>query len=117
MTAFVTVFNYSGFRLIAPPYGLTETQISLIFTSYLYGIGSSPIAGALADRIGRGSVLIAGIPIAAAGVGLTLFHGLIAVIGGIVALAGVLLAAALMAALVQQVRCHHTDAARSPHHG
>ncbi|MDQ0473361.1 YNFM family putative membrane transporter [Labrys wisconsinensis] len=86
MGAFVTVYNYAGFRLTAPPYGLGETAISLIFTVYLFGIAASSAAGALADRLGRGPVLMAGTLVAAAGVALTLAHALAGVIAGIVVL-------------------------------
>jgi YNFM family putative membrane transporter len=86
MGAFVTVYNYAGFRLIAPPYNLSQTQISLIFTAYLFGIIASSVAGALADRLGRGPVLVAGLLIALAGVALTALAPLGAVIGGIIVL-------------------------------
>jgi MFS transporter, YNFM family, putative membrane transport protein len=84
MGAFVTVYNYAGFRLMAPPYGLNQAEVSLIFAVYIFGMAASSGAGALADRLGRGPVLIAGILVAAAGLGLTLLHTLSGVIGGIV---------------------------------
>ncbi len=74
--AFVTVYNYAGFRLAAAPYNLNQAEVSLIFTVYLFGIGSSSAAGALADRIGRHRVLPAGVIIAASGIGLTLSSSL-----------------------------------------
>jgi YNFM family putative membrane transporter len=83
MGAFVTVYNYAGFRLTARPYGLTQGQTSLIFVVYLFGMAASSWAGALADRIGRGRVLLAGTAIGLAGVGLSLLAPLPAVIGGI----------------------------------
>lgn len=86
MGAFITVYNYAGFRLVEPPYNLPQTRIGLIFTAYLFGIVSSSSAGAMADRFGRGPVVIAGLVIAGAGVALTLAQPLAAVIGGIVVL-------------------------------
>jgi YNFM family putative membrane transporter len=83
MGAFVTIYNYSSFRLVAPPYDLNQTQIGSIFTVYLFGIVASWTAGALADRIGRGPVLIAGLLIIAAGIAVTLFQPLAAVIAGV----------------------------------
>jgi YNFM family putative membrane transporter len=83
MGAFVTVYNYAGFRLAGRPYGLTESQTSLIFVVYLLGMAASSWAGALADRLGRGAVLLAGTAIGLAGVGLTLLAPLPAVIGGV----------------------------------
>jgi YNFM family putative membrane transporter len=83
MGAFVTVYNYAGFRLAGPPYELTQSQTSLIFVVYLFGMAASSWAGALADRIGRGRVLIAGTAIGLAGVGLTLLAPLPAIIAGV----------------------------------
>ncbi len=86
MGVFVSLFNYAGFRLAAAPYGLSQTQIGLIFCVYLFGIVASPAAGALADRWGRGPVLVGGVALMAAGVVLTLAAPLLAVIAGIAVL-------------------------------
>jgi YNFM family putative membrane transporter len=86
MGAFVTIYNYAGFRLIAPPYSLSQTELGLIFTVYLFGIAASSAAGALSDRIGRPLVLMAGILVAASGVGVTLLPGLAGMVVGIVLL-------------------------------
>jgi len=72
MAVFVTVFNYAGFKLKDPPYSLTQTQSSLIFLVYGFGIVASPIAGRLADRHGRRLLLLAGFTALAGGVALTL---------------------------------------------
>lgn len=84
MGSFVTVYNYAGYRLQSPPYGLTQAQIGLIFLAYIFGTFSSSAAGALADRIGRPAVAIAGTLIMMVGLLLTLLEPLAAVIGGIV---------------------------------
>jgi YNFM family putative membrane transporter len=86
MGVFVTIYNYAGFRLIAAPYSLSQTQIGLIFSAYLAGMVASPAAGALADRFGRAPVLITGILTAALGVVLTLAAPLSAIIVGVVLL-------------------------------
>jgi MFS transporter, YNFM family, putative membrane transport protein len=86
MGAFVTVYNYAGFRLLGPPYRLSQTAISLVFSVYLFGIAASSLAGLLADRLGRGVVLVAGVAITAAGLALTTLHGLAFIILGIVVL-------------------------------
>jgi YNFM family putative membrane transporter len=57
MGVFVTLYNYTGFRLSAPPFSLGHAAISLIFVVYLIGTGSSAWIGALAGRIGRRKVL------------------------------------------------------------
>ncbi|MCW2719544.1 MFS transporter [Pseudonocardia sp.] len=64
MGAFVTVYNYLGFRLIAAPFGLPGWLAGLIFLGYLAGSWASTAAGRLGDRVGRrrvmwGAVLVA----------------------------------------------------------
>ncbi|PYF08730.1 YNFM family putative membrane transporter [Rhodobacter viridis] len=56
-SVFVTLFNYATFRLSAPPFGLTQGQVSLIFLAFGLGVVASPLAGRLADRFGRGRLL------------------------------------------------------------
>lgn len=86
MGAFVAVYNYAGFRLTAPPFGLSQTELGFIFTAYLAGTAASSAAGGLAGRFGRGTVLCAGVVTAAAGAALTLAGSLPVVIFGIVLL-------------------------------
>ncbi len=81
--AFVTVYNYAGFRLIEPPYNLNQRQIGFIFLAYIFGIMSSSIAGGLADRFGRARVLGAGAVLTLVGLGITLATPLVWVIVGI----------------------------------
>ncbi|MBB3592799.1 YNFM family putative membrane transporter [Rhizobium sp. BK529] len=86
MGSFVTIYNYAGFRLVAPPYGLNQTELGLIFTVYLFGIGASSVGGILGDRFGQFAVLMAGILITAAGCALTLSASLPLIILGIIVL-------------------------------
>ncbi|MEG0677046.1 MAG: MFS transporter [Comamonas sp.] len=86
MGVFVSIYNYAGFFLSAPPYGLNQLQISYVFYAYLFGMVASPVAGGLADKLGRGPVLIAGTLIMAAGVVLTMFQPLAVIVLGIVLL-------------------------------
>lgn len=83
MGGFVSVYNYVGFRLMAPPYGLGQAAVGAIFTVYLAGIVASPLAGASADRFGRAKVLAAGIALSGAGLLLTLAAPLALVVVGI----------------------------------
>jgi len=86
MGAFVSVYNYIGFRLAAAPYRLGQAQIGLIFLIYLIGMAASSWAGALADRFGRGPILMLGAVVALAGLALSLAQPLALVIGGVAGL-------------------------------
>jgi YNFM family putative membrane transporter len=84
MGAFVTVYNYLGFRLIAPPFALPPALVGLVFLGYLAGSYASTAAGRLGDRVGRRRVLWAAVLIALAGVWITLPDALPAVLAGLV---------------------------------
>ncbi|GBQ28830.1 MFS transporter [Gluconacetobacter azotocaptans] len=84
MGVFVTLFNYIDFRLSTPLFSLSPPEISFIFLSYVCGMIASPVAGSVADKIGRGPVMIAGIAMTALGMGLTSSALLPAIIFGIV---------------------------------
>ncbi|MBX4990313.1 YNFM family putative membrane transporter [Rhizobium binae] len=86
MGSFVTIYNYTGFRLVAPPYGLNQTELGLIFTVYLFGIAAASIGGLVGDRIGHFSMLLFGLTLTAAGSALTLSAALPSIILGIVVL-------------------------------
>ncbi len=83
MGSFVTLYNYAGFRLLAPPFLLSHTAISLVFLLYLIGTGSSTWLGALSARFGRRKLLWAMIAMMAAGLALTGLNQLMMVITGI----------------------------------
>ncbi len=101
MGSFVTVYNYATFRLVEPPYNLSQWQVSLIFMVYMFGVFASSIAGALSDKLGRGPVLITGVVIAMAGLLLTLLDHLYVVIGGVAVLTtGFFVAHAIASSLV-----------------
>ncbi|WP_258128210.1 MFS transporter [Achromobacter anxifer] len=84
MGAFVTVYNYVGFRLLLPPFSLSQTFIGFIFVVYLVGIFASTWFGRLADRHGRGAMLSAATGLALAGLLQTLSDSLIVLVAGIV---------------------------------
>jgi YNFM family putative membrane transporter len=81
--AFVTVYNFIGYRLIAPPYSLSASVVGLIFGVYLVGIFSSSWIGHLAGRLGRRKVLWTMFVLQLAGLGLTMLAPLGLVILGI----------------------------------
>ena len=71
MGSFVTLFNYIGYRLLADPYHLSQAIVGLLSVVYLTGSYSSPKAGALTSRFGRGPVLLASIVIMLIGILIT----------------------------------------------
>ncbi|HEY2207580.1 MAG TPA: MFS transporter, partial [Pseudonocardia sp.] len=71
MGAFVTVYNYLSFRLIAPPFGLAPALAGLIFVAYLVGTWASTTAGRLGDRLGRRRILMPTTLVAVAGIWVT----------------------------------------------
>jgi YNFM family putative membrane transporter len=82
MGAFVTLFNYIGYRLLAAPYNLDQVFVGLLSVVYLSGIYSSAKIGSLADKLGRRKVLWATIALMFAGLALTMFTPLLLVIVG-----------------------------------
>ena len=83
MGAFVTIYNYAGFRLLAAPYSLNQTQIGLIFLAYVFGVFASSAAGMLADRFGRPPIVLFGTIVTILGLLLTVLQSLAAIIVGI----------------------------------
>ncbi|AYD03491.1 MFS transporter [Neorhizobium sp. NCHU2750] len=101
MGSFVTIYNYAGFRLVAAPYYLNQTELGLIFTAYLFGVGSSWVGGTLSDRFGRYPVMMAGVILMFAGVLTTLASSLVLIILGVAMLtAGFFMAHAVVSALI-----------------
>nr|WP_249776280.1 MFS transporter [Pseudomonas corrugata] len=82
MGAFVTLFNYIGYRLLAEPYHLDQAFVGLLSVVYLSGIYSSAKVGALADKLGRRKMLWATIALMLAGLALTMATPLTLVIPG-----------------------------------
>ena len=82
MGAFVTLFNYIGYRLLAAPYHMDQAYVGLLSVVYLSGIYSSAKIGALADKLGRRQVLWATIVLMLVGLALTLFTPVSVVIIG-----------------------------------
>jgi YNFM family putative membrane transporter len=84
--AFVTVYNYLGYRLLAPPYNLSQAVVGLIFGIYLVGTFSSAWMGHLAGKLGRRKVLWTALVLMLVGVALTMLQPLLLVMLGIVAI-------------------------------
>lgn len=88
MGGFVAMYNYLGFQLTGPEFGMPLWLSSFMFLAYLAGTFSSPRAGKLASRYSRKQVLIWGNVIMMAGVGLTLISSIWMIIVGMVVLTG-----------------------------
>lgn len=83
MGSFVTIYNYVGFRLLAPPYGFSQTQIGALFSVYLVGVAASTSTGMLADRFGRRKMLWAAIAVLLCGIELTRAHSVGLIVLGV----------------------------------
>ncbi len=82
MGAFVTLFNYIGYRLLGAPWHLSQAVVGLLSVVYLTGSWSSPKAGALTSRYGRGPVMLGATLIMLTGLLLTAFHALVLIFIG-----------------------------------
>jgi MFS transporter, YNFM family, putative membrane transport protein len=83
MGSFVAVYNYTGFRLLAPPFALSQAAAGAIFTVYLIGMVGSTWVGALAGRLGQRHLLWATVLLMLAGLALTLSDRLALVVAGV----------------------------------
>jgi YNFM family putative membrane transporter len=83
MGVFVTIYNYAGFRLMSPPYGLSQAAVGAVFLLYVLGSVSSAKFGALAGQLGRRKVFWIPVVLLIAGVALTAMTPLVLVISGI----------------------------------
>jgi YNFM family putative membrane transporter len=81
--AFVTIYNFIGYRLLAPPYNLSQAVVGAIFVIYLIGTFSSPWVGHLAGKLGRRKVLWAMLALVLLGTALTAMASLWAIILGV----------------------------------
>jgi YNFM family putative membrane transporter len=83
MGAFVAVYNFIGYRLLAPPYSLSQTEVGFIFSVYLAGVASSALMGSAVRRLGHLRVLAGNVMLMFLGLALTLAPGLAPVIAGV----------------------------------
>lgn len=84
MGCFVSVYNYLGFRLEAPPYLFPASAVALLFLAYLAGTVSSRMVAGLAARWGRRTVLLSSTAVMAAGLTLTLAAPVVLILAGLV---------------------------------
>ncbi|WP_026567574.1 MFS transporter [Bacillus sp. UNC41MFS5] len=72
MGCFVSLYNYIGFELMAPPYSLSQTLVGSIFIVYIVGTFSSTWMGMLADQYGKRKLLMLSLIIVLFGACMTL---------------------------------------------
>jgi len=83
MGGFISLYNYIGFRLLATPYHLSQSVISLIFLVYFLGSLSSAMMGRLMLRFGRRAVIRGTIAAMACGALLTLPDSILCIVAGV----------------------------------
>lgn len=83
MGSFVTLFNYIGYRLMAPPWYFNQAVVGLISVVYLTGSWSSPKAGAMTAKYGRGPVLIFSTSLMLTGLLITAINSLVFILIGL----------------------------------
>lgn len=86
MGSFVAIYNYIGYRLLAPPFSLSQAEVGLVFAVYLAGIFGSATMGEIATRVGRPRIFRTALMINLAGIVLTLSDQLDIVILGLAVL-------------------------------
>jgi MFS transporter, YNFM family, putative membrane transport protein len=86
MGGFVTIYNYVGYRLVAPPFSLSQTKMGLIFAVYLFGVVTSAFAGSLAGWMGRRKLLPITLILMLVGTALTCTGSLWVIVAGIAVL-------------------------------
>lgn len=82
MGSFVTLFNYIGYRLMLSPWELSQAVVGLLSVAYLTGTWSSPKAGSMTTRYGRGPVMLFSTGVMLVGLLMTLFTSLWLIFAG-----------------------------------
>jgi YNFM family putative membrane transporter len=82
MGGFVNVFNYISFRLVGPPFLLSQGLVGAIFAVYVTGMFSSPWGGNLAARLGHARVFWPMLIVSGCGLAMTLPDNLAVIVVG-----------------------------------
>ncbi|TJZ98799.1 MFS transporter [Actinacidiphila oryziradicis] len=88
MSVFGAVYTVLGYRLAAEPFDLSQSALGLIFLVYLVGTAASAASGTLHARLGRRGALYIAVALTTAGLLVTLFNSLTAVIFGLILVTG-----------------------------
>ncbi len=86
MGALVATYNYLSYRLLEPPFGLSQAVSGLVFLAYLLGGPASAWFGRLGGRLGRARMIGAALGLMLVGVLLTATSDLSLTIIGVTAL-------------------------------
>ena len=86
MGSFVTLFNYIGYRLMLSPWHVSQAVVGLLSLAYLTGTWSSPKAGTMTTRYGRGPVMLFSTGVMLFGLLMTLFSSLWLIFAGMLLL-------------------------------
>ena len=78
----VTLYNYIGFRLLKPPFDLSQTLVGFVFLIYSVGTLSSALMGPIGNKIGRRTSLWISIILMLIGIVATISQQLSVVIFG-----------------------------------
>lgn len=113
MGGFVTIYNYIPYRLMAPPFSLSQAAVGLIFGVYLAGMAGSTWMGGLAAKLPRPRLFRVSLFIDLAGIILTLSFQLRFVLLGLVLLTFGFFAAHSVASSWVGVKARHTRAQAS----
>ncbi|MDF7680938.1 MFS transporter [Enterobacteriaceae bacterium ESL0689] len=106
MGSFVTLFNYIGYRLMLPPWSLSQSLVGMLSVVFLIGTWSSPKAGMMTVRYGRGPVMLLFIALMLLGLLLTLFSSLWLIFIGMLLFSSGFFAAHSVASSWVGVRAH-----------
>ena len=83
MGGFVTTYNYLSYRLVDPPFDLSQSFAGAIFLVYLLGGPASAWFGRLGGRLGRGRMMMAAMALMLVGLFLTATPSLVISIAAI----------------------------------
>jgi YNFM family putative membrane transporter len=83
MGSFVTVYNYTSYRLLIAPFDLGQTAAGAVFLVYLAGGPASAWFGRIGGKWGIAPMLLCGIALMLAGIFVTLSNNLVVVVIGL----------------------------------
>lgn len=83
MGAFVSLYNFLGYRLTSPPFNLGSAQVGFVFLLYLFGTLASMVTGRIVHHLGRGRTLVLGALLCVLGLPLVLVGEIVTTLAGV----------------------------------